>query len=99
MSSLVVFSVPLYRLFCDLTGFQGFNQESDTLLEQIDPDMGELEMNVVFSSQVNDGLDWNFEAPNKMIITEGVKYDVSFKAQKNSSIPNTPWDSAVPFLI
>ena len=49
MSSLVVFSVPLYRLFCDLTGFQGFNQESDTLLEQIDPNMGELEMNVVFS--------------------------------------------------
>ena len=49
--------------------------------------MGELEMNVVFSSQVNDGLDWNFEAPDKMIITEGVKYDVTFKAQNNSSIP------------
>ena len=89
MSSLVIFSVPLYRLFCDLTGFQGFNQETNNLIEQIDPKMGELELNVVFSSQVNDGLDWNFEAPDKMIITEGVKYDVTFKAQNNSSMPNT----------
>ena len=89
MSGLVVFSVPLYRLFCDLTGFQGFNQEKENLIEQIDPNMGQLEMNVVFSSQVNDGLDWNFEAPDKMIITEGIKYDVIFKAQNNSAITNT----------
>ena len=89
MSSLVIFSVPLYRLFCDLTGFQGFNQEKNNLIDQIDPKMGELELNVVFSSQVNDGLDGNFEAPDKMIITEGVKYDVTFKAQNNSSMPNT----------
>ena len=27
MLSLVIFSVPLYKLFCDLTGFQGFNKE------------------------------------------------------------------------
>ena len=86
MTGLVVFSVPLYKLFCNLTGFQGFNQNTDALIEHVDPNMGELEMNVIFSSQVNDGLDWNFEAPNKMIITEGVKYDVTFKAKNNSSI-------------
>ena len=87
MSGLVVFSVPLYRLFCDLTGFQGFNQESENLIEQIDPNMGQLEMNVVFSSQVNDGLDWNFEAPDKMIITEGINTMLSLKLKIILQLP------------
>ena len=93
MSCLVIFSVPLYRFFCDLTGFQGFNQETNNLIEQIDPKMGELEMKVVFSSQVNDGLDWNFEAPeNARDLGEDFRQcqssvEIDFAVDIDASIP------------
>ena len=87
MFSLVYFSVPLYRIFCDLTGFQGFNNQSNTS-NNLDISDQELEFNVIFTSQVDNDLDWIFEAPNKMQISEGVKYDVVFKA-KNKSLKET----------
>ena len=65
------------------------NQLNETIVS-LQNDIAQLNFQINdFSSQVNDGLDWNFEAPDKMIITEGVKYDVTFKAQNNSSMPNT----------
>ena len=73
MLSLVIFSVPLYKLFCDLTGFQGFNKEVKIQEQQQNINLGELDIKVIFSAQVNEGLDWMFEAPQKMNITEGLK--------------------------
>ena len=89
MLSLVIFSVPLYKLFCDLTGFQGFNKEVKIQEQQQNINLGELDINVIFSAQVNEGLDWMFEAPQKMNITEGVKYDVVFKAKNNTNVSTT----------
>ena len=57
MFALVYFSVPLYKIFCDLTGFQGFNKQNDLPInndEQIN--LSELELNFVFASQVADGI-------------------------------------------
>ncbi len=85
MSSLVYFSVPLYKLFCDLTGFQGFNEQTKISEENLEINDSQLEFNVIFTSQVDDDLNWIFEAPPKMTINEGVKYDVIFKAKNNSS--------------
>ena len=89
MLSLVVFSVPLYRLFCDLTGFQGFNKEVQIQEQNQNINSGQLDLKVIFSAQVNDGLDWTFEAPQNMHITEGVKYDVVFKAQNDTNVEST----------
>ncbi len=89
MLSLVIFSVPLYKLFCDITGFQGFNQEVQIQEQDQNMNSGQLDIKVIFSAQVNDGLDWMFEAPQKMYITEGVKYDVVFKAKNNTGIEST----------
>lgn len=84
MSSLVIFSVPLYRIFCDLTGFQGFNQQNQNIDNNFETIESQLDINVIFTSQVEDNLNWIFEAPSKMKVSEGVKYDVVFKAKNNS---------------
>ena len=89
MSSLVYFSVPLYKIFCNLTGFQGFNEQSIKLDDNTNISKPQLNFNVIFTSQVDAKLDWMFEAPKKMIISEGVKYDVIFKAKNNTSIETT----------
>ncbi len=89
MLSLVIFSVPLYKLFCDITGFQGFNKEVQIQEQDQNMNSGQLDIKVIFSAQVNDDLDWMFEAPQKMNITEGVKYDVVFKAKNNTGIEST----------
>ena len=88
MIGLVYFSVPLYKLFCDITGFQGFNDKAMNENNNQDS-MGKLEFNVIFAAQVDDTLDWQFEAPSKMIIHEGIKYDVLFKAKNNTMQEST----------
>ena len=85
MTSLVYFSVPLYKLFCDLTGFQGFNERSRIVEDNLETKDSKLEFNVIFTSQVDDSLNWIFEAPPKMFVNEGIKYDVIFKAKNNST--------------
>ena len=89
MSSLVIFSVPLYKIFCDLTGFQGFNQQTTNINSTSELSDSQLNINVIFTSQVEEGLDWIFEAPSKMNINEGKKYDVVFKAKNNTQSIST----------
>ena len=69
MSSLVIFSVPLYKLFCNLTGFQGFNEQSNVINQNINISEPQLNLNVIFTSQVDDKLDWVFKAPDRMEIS------------------------------
>lgn len=56
MVGLSFAAVPLYRIFCQVTGYGGTTQSSDTaaatVLDQI--------MTVRFDSNVNRGLDWEF---------------------------------------
>ena len=88
MMSLVYFSVPLYKMFCQVTGFQGFNatQTENTYSSETD---SSLKFNIVFDAHVGDGLDWYFDAPEKMTINEGKKYSVVFKAKNNSNFQIT----------
>ncbi len=88
MMSLVYFSVPLYKIFCQVTGFQGFNidQTDKTYLSNSN---SKLNFNVRFDAEVSDDLNWFFEAPIKMSIHEGKKYSVIFKAKNNSNIQVT----------
>tara|TARA_B100000965_G_scaffold398115_1_gene415707 strand:+ start:1629 stop:2108 length:480 start_codon:yes stop_codon:yes gene_type:complete len=89
MFSLVYFSVPLYKLFCDLTGFQGFNEQSD-IIDQNNINLDhQLNLKVIFTAQVDENLDWIFEAPENMEISEGIKYDIIFKAKNKNSFATT----------
>ena len=48
-----------------------------------------LKFNVRFDAEVAEGLDWLFDAPQKMSINEGKKYSVIFKAKNNASVQVT----------
>lgn len=53
-------SVPLYRLFCQVTGFDGTTQRA---IEAPDPaQMSERQLNITFDTNVRNGLPWSFEA-------------------------------------
>ena len=84
MIGLTVASVPLYDLFCKVTGFQGFNKSQD-IDEQISFNEDE-KLPIKFYSDVVENLDWNFESPENMTIAIGKKYEVIFRAKNNSDV-------------
>tara|TARA_X000000368_G_scaffold416929_2_gene411979 strand:- start:5211 stop:5687 length:477 start_codon:yes stop_codon:yes gene_type:complete len=85
MTSLVVFSVPLYKIFCEVTGFKGFNKID--LEEKFNAKQNSsLNFQFIFDAHVSDELNWSFDAPSKMNVEEGKKYSVLFKAKNNSNV-------------
>lgn len=59
---LVYASVPLYRIFCQKTGFAGTPKKSDGLLEpnRLRPVPGAKSISIVFDSHVSSALGWKF---------------------------------------
>ena len=72
MTLLVSFSVPLYNLFCRVTGYGGTTSfsESNSLIT-LDKDI-----TLQFNADVNESINWSFEAPK----------DVSFKIGENKLV-------------
>ena len=72
MTLLVAFSVPLYNLFCRVTGYGGTTSFSETnSLITLDKDI-----TLQFNADVNESINWSFEAPK----------DVSFKIGENKLV-------------
>ena len=72
MIVLVSFSVPIYNLFCKVTGYGGttnFSEKSSSIT--IDK-----EINLQFNADVNDSINWLFKAPQ----------DVTFKIGENKLV-------------
>ena len=86
MFSIVAFSVPIYNLFCKVTGYGGTTSySSDISYKTIDRDI-----KIQFNADVNDGLNWSFTAPkniNQFKIGENMM--VKYIATNNSSKENT----------
>ena len=57
MMGLAFASVPLYRLFCQVTGYQGTTQRADTGVDRI----LDREVVVRFDANVSSGLPWDFK--------------------------------------
>ena len=76
MIILVAFSVPLYNLFCRVTGYGGqtntYEFLSSTILER--------DINLKFSADVNDSIDWSFEPPENLEFKVGENILVNYKA-------------------
>ena len=66
MITLVAFSVPLYDLFCRVTGYGGKTGTSEFLSSSI----LERDINLNFNADVNDSINWTFTAP------ENIKFKV-----------------------
>ena len=84
MVALAFASVPLYRLFCQVTGYGGTTQVSE---------VGELEELVVsdrditirFDSSVNGNLPWNFKPAQRFVDLKVGEEGIAFYRAKNTS--------------
>jgi cytochrome c oxidase assembly protein subunit 11 len=82
MIGLSFASVPLYDLFCRITGFGGTPQMSKTLPDHVDA----RQVTVTFDARVDTGLPWQF-GPEKRKVTVhiGQQGMISFKAVNHSA--------------
>ena len=84
MVALSFASVPLYNLFCRVTGFGGTTQLSTSLPDTI----LDRQVTVQFTTAVNNKLPWSFK-PDQNEVTLNIGQDalVSFTAQNNGPTP------------
>lgn len=78
--------VPLYNLFCSVTGFAGTTQVSEQFPDQI----VDRTVTIKFNSEVNHNLPWNFEPEQRKIdVKLGQRGITAFYAQNKTSKPVT----------
>ncbi len=77
MGTLVYYSVPLYRLFCEVTGFGGTTQAAQSIPTEI----VDREVTVRFDANVSSGLPWQFIAPKPVKVRLGEEGVVSYKGK------------------
>lgn len=84
MVGLAYASVPLYRLFCQVTGFAGTTQRAETASHEVLDRM----VTVRFDSNVAPGLDWEF-APvvTSMKLRIGENALAVYRATNHSNVP------------
>jgi cytochrome c oxidase assembly protein subunit 11 len=84
MVGLAFASVPLYRIFCQVTGFNGTTQRADTGAAP-GPVAGK-QVSVRFDANVSPTLPWRFEPErNTQIVTIGEREMAIFKAKNLSA--------------
>jgi len=82
MITLVAFSVPLYDLFCRVTGYGGKTSTSEFLSSSI----LERDINLKFNADVNDSINWTFTAPENIKFKVGENKLVNYKATNQSDV-------------
>ena len=76
MLGLAFASVPLYRLFCQVTGFGGTTQRAEAAPGAVAGEIG-----VRFDANVTSGLPWKFEPVDKRVdIAPGARTKISYRA-------------------
>ena len=85
MIVLVGFSVPLYDLFCRVTGYGGKTNTSEFLSSTI----LDRDINLKFNADVNDNINWSFEAPDNIKFKVGENMLVNYKATNLSNTSST----------
>ena len=87
MSVLVGFSVPLYRLFCAATGYNGTTQRVTEIASEIVKDRT---ITVQFDANVAPGLDWQFYPEQRSVkVHPGETKVIKYKAFNMSKQPVT----------
>ena len=85
MTLLVAFSVPLYNLFCRVTGYGGTTSFS----ENVSPITLDQDIALQFNADVNDSINWSFEAPKDITFKIGENKIVKYQATNLSSASTT----------
>ncbi len=86
MVGMAYASVPLYRLFCQVTGYNGTTQRveqySDVILDKT--------MKVTFDANTSTGLNWDFRPVDRQVEPKiGETVQVMFKATNRSPVATT----------
>ena len=77
-------SVPLYRMFCQLTGFGGTTMLSDKLPDQI----LDREVTIKFDSNTSPAMNWDFKPEkHQEVVKLGQQGLISFIAKNNDRAP------------
>ena len=85
MILLVAFSVPLYNLFCRVTGYGGTTSFSENISNiTLDKDI-----TLQFNADVNDSIDWSFTAPQDVTFKIGENKLVEYEATNLSSVSSS----------
>jgi cytochrome c oxidase assembly protein subunit 11 len=85
MLALAFASVPLYRLFCQVTGFGGTPLRADAA-----PGATAGHIGVRFDANINPALPWRFEPVDKRVtIAPGARTQISYKATNLVARPTT----------
>lgn len=84
MGSLSYASVPLYKLFCQVTGYGGTTQVADTISTQVI----DRDITVRFNANVDPSLDWHF-APvqNSLKLSIGENALAFYRVENRGSTP------------
>ena len=92
MGTLVYYSVPLYRLFCEVTGFGGTTQAAQAGSATV---IGR-EITVRFDANVAPDLPWHFVAPEPVKLRLGEERVVAYKGK---NIGNEPYLGTATFNV
>jgi cytochrome c oxidase assembly protein subunit 11 len=92
MGTLVYYSVPLYQLFCDVTGFGGRTRAA----QAAPTTMIDREITVRFDANVASGLPWRFTAPKPVTLRLGEERVVAYKGK---NIGNEPYLGTATFNV
>ncbi|MDX2073370.1 MAG: cytochrome c oxidase assembly protein [Alphaproteobacteria bacterium] len=86
MLGLAYASVPLYRLFCQVTGFGGTTQEG-----QVAPGaVGDRKIVIRFNADIDPSLDWSFKPGEREIrVKIGEQALTHYVAENNANTPVT----------
>ena len=81
MLILVAFSVPIYNLFCRVTGYGGTTSfsESSSLITL------DNEIKLQFNADVNDSINWSFKAPENLTFKIGENKLAEYEATNLSN--------------
>lgn len=86
MAGLAYASVPLYRLFCQVTGFGGTTQ----VAEQESATLGSRKLAIQFDANIDSNLPWEFKPlQHEVEVTTGENTLVFYTAKNNSDEPVT----------
>ena len=85
MILLVTYSVPLYNLFCRVTGYGGTTSFSENISNiTLDKDI-----TLQFNADVNDSIDWSFTAPQDVTFKIGENKLVEYEATNLSNVSSS----------
>lgn len=82
MIGLAYASVPLYKLFCQVTGFGGTTQ----VAEQAPVEVSEKTIKVRFNADVNSGLNWQFKPEQREITVRLGEDNLAYYMAENMSL-------------